>query len=273
MKRIWLLLALLSLFLIILGCDFNDDDEEEYVILPLEDDLYVWIDDFPHDHRSIDDPPQLMLSLCSKKYYSRSKSLAHQVDISGNSIRVNIEGVQIGGPNTGGDMTFDVLLIGGHHIVDLPVGSYDLSVNYGEKRDRYQIVINEESITTEIIDTSFTEPYWDLYWRYDAKTFACFISSNYEFDELLVELYDSFLDTIRAYDGITEISYPDSGVNALLSHFYRDPYFEDRQYISSYFQFDDKSLLEEIRNKLREYRLEIIGPAGFYNIFISDMNY
>jgi hypothetical protein len=271
MKWTLLLLAILSLLLII-GCGFlGDDDDDE--MLPLEDDLYVWIDDFPHLHRNFDDPPQLLLSLCSKKYYSRYKSLAHQVDISGNSIQVNIDGVQLGGPNSGGDGAFDVLLIGGHHKIDLPEGSYDLSVRYGDKSDLYQITVSEESIITETINTSFTESYWDLYWRFEASTFACFIGSNYEFEDELVELYDSFLDTIRAYDGITEIFYPDSGVTALLSHFYRDPYYANKQYLSSYFQVENKQLLDEIRNKLRDYRLETIGPAGFYNIFISDFNY
>jgi hypothetical protein len=262
MKRIWLLLTIFSLLIITNGCNNGSGNnpievDDSIEIMPLESDLYISVDDYPS--MNVNPPSEsqrLFLSIKSKEYYANpSYDLAYSVSLIENNINIEIEGVS---HRTTGHWPCVLVSIGGYNGLELNNGNYVLAVQYNNSVDRYQIIVDDESITTNPITSTFTTPYWNKYWRYDENTFACAISHGYDFgsggfEEEQIELYEAFLDTIRTFNGVTEISYPEQGMKALLSQYAKSSIWSDFEFMSSFFHFEDDSVLDEIRTKLDNY--------------------
>ncbi len=261
MKQLLMYSALLLVVFLLIDCSMDANDESAK-LEPLQNDLDVWIEENPYPDRArVDEIPCLKLVLRSQEDYpSSAYSLVHSFQRTGNSIYVKVDGVRNAG------MGADVMTpIGGACNFNLDPGNYEVFLRYNDSIDNYRVMVNEDVIITTPQQQSFTDSYWDFYYRYMEDTFACYIWGWYELGSEQVELYEAFLDTIRATPGIIELVYPDECVHALTSHLY-----ERTAKQVAYFQFESLEQLFECHEKLDLYNEEVYNHTGWYPIEIMD---
>ncbi|HEQ97924.1 MAG TPA: hypothetical protein ENO22_01120 [candidate division Zixibacteria bacterium] len=219
--RIYFLLAMLGILLI--SCNVSPVDsmeaddtplilqsypsfdvEEMYdtELLPIDDKLIILIRE-GQVYLDNPTPPQISIGIYTAREYPHSGySLSRYVDVSPGNIEFRFAGVlQYFGmwPSFGPAVTSQLFAISN--------GDYTLRIKYQFQEDLYNLKVTDEYIRLIPVDTNFTEPRYELYWRYVPGSFAYICKASTEMSYLC----DYFADTLLSEIDLEEFYYPDSG--------------------------------------------------------------
>jgi hypothetical protein len=91
--------------------------------------------------------------------------------------------------------------------LDLPEGTYTLSLRYRYAADRYHLIIKPDSLQVVSTVPSFTRPDYSLFWRYPENSFVYLCGTTTETSWIC----DDFLSRLLAEIYLEEINFPDEG--------------------------------------------------------------
>lgn len=116
---------------------------------------------------------------------------------------------------------------------EMPNGEYEFTFVKGNLSDRYQVVIDNLSITIIPRNGLFTHSAHSVYWRRRQNSFALFCGSLVETSYLC----DAIVDSLHVYLDLEEFFYPDTGIvgygRSTMGHRYNAP--------ARYFTYKDES--------------------------------
>lgn len=92
--------------------------------------------------------------------------------------------------------------------IDLPEGTFAFLISSADTVDRYEVTVLHSSIAIEAVETHFTEPRWNLAWRYPERSFTSVCSAGDE----TAWVCGAFRDSLLAMPNIRSFVFPDSGL-------------------------------------------------------------
>lgn len=145
-------------------------------------------------------------------------------------------------------------------LIDLPEKITELTFINGDTVDRYSITINQEKITIELIEKSFTNSLYDTTFRYPENSFAYVSGTNtynqYLYEEFLKILEENPNFTRFEFEGEGRVPYP------LISsgHWVDHP--------SRFFKYSDNQNFENLEEILQDFSSENIEENSGASISI-----
>jgi hypothetical protein len=210
--------------------------------------------------------PKLYLDLKTDKHYPHTGyTLLAEMSVTKSSIDIDINGIKNWG--SGGDAFSPA---GWWTVLDIPNASYRLNIRDRTQQQTSQIVdsyilrIDENSISIEDKEQSFTRPFYNFYWRYPKKSFACKTESLLK-DSLICKIFQDSLEKIIQ---IEQFDFPDQGVRP-----YPSSYIERNRYcLVRYFWYKNDADLEKAGDFLKNFTQDVLTNYEALNISLYSWN-
>lgn len=194
-----LFLLIISLF-VFLNCDIFDLGKG---LKSIEGDILFNFQEGYKHYDSICEPSILLSMMTEKIYGCCNWTIESEIEIYGNKISIAILGIYVPlicatalGPATSN--TF----------LDITEGEYLLELSYEGITDIYKLIVTNSYIKVTEVESQFTIPTFNLFWRYPPNSFAYICGKTHETSWI----YEDFIDTLLSKIDLVEFHFPDSGV-------------------------------------------------------------
>jgi hypothetical protein len=172
-------------------------------LLPVEGKIFFGV---METHRSYDCncAPDITLTMKTEKDYScLDYQIKTEISRAGGQIDLKILGIK---PPEGILMpAFGAATAS--RVLDLPEGTYALNLYYNYAVDRYHLIINADSLQVVSTVLSFSQPEFNVFWRYPANSFAYLCGTTTETSWIC----DDFLSRLLKEVDLEELFFPDYG--------------------------------------------------------------
>ncbi|MDH5415169.1 MAG: hypothetical protein OEW87_13620 [Flavobacteriaceae bacterium] len=234
----FILFSFIASLIVLLNC--SDRNLE-----PLEGDIKFSIAEGYEDHDLIESP-RIMLSMVTEKIYPCCNySIISEISVKSKIIAIELIGIYI--PEVG------LTALGpasASSFLDISEGEYQLYFYYRNTKDKYILTVTDSfiKITEEV--AQFTNPEFNLYWRYPRNSFAYLCGTITENSWL----GDDFLDTVLSKITFRQFQFPDSGKIpypcSSMGHYYNMP--------ARYFLYEKDENFDKAGEILTSYTQNVI---------------
>jgi len=171
-------------------------------IIDIKGDIIFGFSEIYDDSLNAGKPIILLTQWTSHEYPWFNGVFAFDIDITGNVIKFDYEGVYK--PSVSLATIRPVPL---YVWLDIPPGKYDLVYSYGALTDRYILTVDSSLQPVETISSSFTISKNALNWSYRPNSFAVMCGNHP--DSVMCA---KFIDTLTEEIHLTEFTYRDTGL-------------------------------------------------------------
>ncbi len=194
LKLLSLGLFVASLF-VLLSCDSAENE-------PIESNIIFNVKEGYEDYDSICEPHVVLRMSTETIYPCCNWSIISEITGMSGAILVDLLGIYVPricltafGPATSTSF------------LDISNGEYSLCFSYMNDIDGYVLIITDSYIRITGNVSQFTEPGFELFWRYPHNSFAYLCGTTNE----TAWICDDFLDTLLSEVDLEEFQFPDSG--------------------------------------------------------------
>lgn len=147
--------------------------------------------------------------------------------------------------------------------LDLPEGKYSLYFSYGNRTDRYAVLVTNSLIKLLEEQSEFTRTDYALFWRYPPNSFVYLCGTTDETAWICDDLLDSLMNEIE----LLEFQFPDSGKipypASSHGHRYEMP--------AKFFLYEQEEDFEQAGEVLRRYTEDVISQ--YQGVGVSLINW
>lgn len=246
------IVILLGMFL--LSCGIFDSAD----IRPIEGNIIFSVKEGYEHYDSISEP-SIMLSMTTEKiYHCYNWSIISEITIMSNKILIDFLGIYVPlvclrafGPATSTSF------------LNISNGEYSLYFSYMNDTDGYILTVTDSFISITDDVSHFTEPEFNLFWRYPPNSFVYLCGTTIETSWIC----EDFLDTLLSEIDLEEFQFPDSGEipypRSSMGHYYDMP--------AKYFFYEKDEDFDKAGEILELYTRNVI--AQYSGVGISLINW
>jgi hypothetical protein len=258
-KRILLVVTISIMVGAIVGCGmFSSDDDGRGKTSPIEGTIKFNVEEGYVNPNYVSDPEIMLLLQSDKIYPCCNYSIEANIQLLDHTLRVDL--LNIYKPEI--CLTAMGPARSRRRLV-LPIGEFELQISLSQRIDRYRLIITEQSIRLDPIESGFTSPVSTLTWRYPRNSFTYVCGTTTETAWICSEFYDSLL----TIPNVTAYEFPDSG--AIPYPDSSDGYWNNEP--SRFFLYKMESDYDEAGRLLRRYSQERISNYNGVGIYL--LNY
>lgn len=193
-------LILILSFFTLMSCDIFDHGDN---IIAIEGDIIFSVKEGYKHYDSICEP-SILLSMETEKIYGCCNfTIESEIGIYDSKILIDISGIYVPeicltalGPATS------------KSFLDVSNGEYLLELSYEGITDIYTLIVTNSYIKVTEVESQFTIPTFNLFWRYPSNSFAYVCGTTHKTSWI----YEDFIDTLLSKIDLVEFHFPDSGV-------------------------------------------------------------
>jgi hypothetical protein len=255
----FIFLIALSFFI---SCNLATDpgDQEDAQPEPIEGKILFKVHE-AHKEYDCNCEPSIVLSMATEIWYPYcSNSIVNEIIQTGNTIDVKVSGIYeppLGLPAFGPATA--------RKFLNLAEGRYYLNFIYRWMMDRYEVFVKKSSIeVTGFVSlfTKFTEPEFEVFWRYPRNSFVYLCGTMTETSWI----GDDFLSVLLSEVNLEEFKFPDYGEicypRSSQGHYYDMP--------ARYFIYKSEEDFDKAGEILKSYNESVISSYSGVGISLTN---